>query len=438
MPGPQSTAFFILMVAAFAGLAWWLAVAKKVAVRLLAALLAFVPAMLFGVAAVNKYYDYYQTWSAAFADLTNSGGQAVELPDGAAASSATFSNVLGSSIDTPLAAHQGLTLRLTVPGPASHLTRTVFVYLPPQYFQAGYLHYDFPAIELLHGFPGVPQDWISVVGITTTLRNLISAGLARPVVLVMPDANGGLGISLQCLNQAHGPQDATYLARDLPAAIARIIRVQPPGGAWGIAGYSEGGFCAADLALQYRRSYGKAGVLSGYFKPMANRLGSPPRPVSPFAGNAGRRRLNTPDDLVSSLPAGTQVPQFWLGAGTGSPLDVRNARIFAQLLRIRQPDATLRLVPGGGHSMFTWRALVPPMLEWMTPPLARAARKADARAAQARAAACAAQGAGAPGPPFGCVNPVLVPARAARVAGAGPRGAPGAGHPRGKAPPASG
>jgi hypothetical protein len=31
---------------------------------------------------------------------------------------------------------------------------------------------------------------------------------------------------------------------------------------------------------------------------------------------------------------------------------------------------TLWLVPGGGHSMFTWRALIPPMLEWMTPRLA--------------------------------------------------------------------
>ena len=40
--------------------------------RVLAACLAFIPAMLFGVAAVNKYYGYYQTWGAAAADI---GGQ---------------------------------------------------------------------------------------------------------------------------------------------------------------------------------------------------------------------------------------------------------------------------------------------------------------------------------------------------------------------------
>ncbi len=31
------------------------------------------------------------------------------------------------------------------------------------------------------------------------------------------------------------------------------------------------------------------------------------------------------------------------------------------------------MVPGGGHTMATWRALVPSMLEWMTPLLTAAA-----------------------------------------------------------------
>jgi len=393
VPGPQSTLFFLMMAAAFAGLIWWLAVARQLAFRVFAACLAFVPAMLFGVAAVNKYYDYYQNWSAAFADLTNQGGQAAQVTGTAERSGVGFSRFLGSTIDYGIAVKQGFTVRLTVPGPASHISRTVFVYLPPQYFQARYGHYDFPAIELIHGFPGVPQDWISVLGITTILLNLVNAGRAKPVVLVMPNANGGRGISLQCLNQVSGPRDATYLARDLPAVLSQILRVQPPGPAWGIAGYSEGGFCAANLGLRYGRYFGYAGVLSGYFRPLDNQLGHPPRPVSPFGGNARLRRQNTPDDLVRSLPAGAPVAQFWLGAGAGVAQDVGDARVFDQLLQIRQPRVTLRLVPGGGHSMFTWRSLAPPMLEWMTPRLtaeadlatkrATRARKAQARAARA-------------------------------------------------------
>jgi enterochelin esterase-like enzyme len=148
---------------------------------------------------------------------------------------------------------------------------------------------------------------------------------AQPAVLVMPDANGNRDVSLQCLNQARGPQDATFLAGDLPSYISGILRVQPPGRAWGIAGYSEGGFCAANLGLQYGRTFRYAGVLSGYFKPSDNQLAHPSRTVNPFDGNAALRRRNTPVDLLESLPPGTPVPQFWLGTGALDHADTKNA-----------------------------------------------------------------------------------------------------------------
>ena len=66
---PQSTLFFVVLLAMFAGLVWWLMKAKHIAIRIIAAFLAFVPAMVFGVATVNKYYDYYQTWGSAAATL---------------------------------------------------------------------------------------------------------------------------------------------------------------------------------------------------------------------------------------------------------------------------------------------------------------------------------------------------------------------------------
>jgi len=380
---PQSAAFFLLLIVVFVGLMWWMAVAKQVVFRVLAACLAFLPAMAFGVAAVNKYYDYYQNWNAAISDLTGQSAQTAGVPSAYSGSGVRFSTFLGSAIDPAVAAQDGYTLHLSVPGKLSHITRSVYLYLPPQYFQPSYRNYRFPAIELLHGFPGQPQDWITVVGVTTMLQGLVGANLAKPAVLVMPDANGGRVISLQCLNQYRGPQDATYLAEDLPAYIARILRVQPPGPAWGIAGYSEGGFCAANLGLKYGDSFGLAGVLSGYFVPSDNQLGRPPRLVNPFGPSPAARRENTPVDLLTSMPAGTRVPQFWLGVGSGDPSDYKDAQIFAQLLQVRQPGVTLKVVPGGGHTMFTWRALMPPMLEWMTPQLAGAVTAEQARQAHA-------------------------------------------------------
>ena len=371
---PQSTALFVLLVVIFGGLMWPTIFARHTAIRVLAACLAFMPAMLFGVLAVNKYYGYYQTWGAVVADMTNRGVSAASrVPDITLTSGSRSGTLDGSHAHLRQAQQQGYMLRLMVTGPRSRITRAVYVYLPPQYFQPGYQAYRFPVIELIHGQPGQPEDWISVVGVTNTFDHLLQEGLARPAVLVMPDANGSTRISLQCLNQVGGPQDLTYLAVDLPAQIARTLRVQRPGSAWGVAGYSEGGFCAANMALRYPHRYGFAGALSGYFTPLDNQLAEPHRPISPFGGNLRLQQENTPLEEIQQLPAGAVIPRFWLGTGADDRQDVANAEAFWQELQPRQPSVPLTLTAGCGHTMTTWRAEVPSMLSWMTRGLARAA-----------------------------------------------------------------
>jgi enterochelin esterase-like enzyme len=377
---PQSPALFILLIAMFGVLMWRTLVTRRAAFRVLAACLAFVPAMVFGVLAVNKYYGYYQTWGAMAADLTQQGPSAASgVPDVKLAADSRSGTLDGSRSHLKAAQQQGYLMRTTVTGRRSGITRVVYVYLPPQYFQPAYRAYRFPVIELIHGQPGVPQDWITVVGVTRAFDRLLAHRHAQPAVLVMPDANGGDRISLQCLNQVGGPQDLTYLAVDLPAQIARMLRVSRPGRAWAVAGYSEGGFCAANMALRYPHRYGFAGVLSGYFTPLDNQLAGTGRLVSPFAGDARLQQQNTPLDELPNLPAATVIPGFWLGAGAADGQDVASAERFWQELRPRQPEAPLTLTPGSGHTMTTWRAQVPSMLSWMTPRLAQAARTPAAR-----------------------------------------------------------
>ena len=373
MLGPQSTVLLVLLVAGFGALMWRMLVTRLALLRAVAAGLAFMLAMLFGVLAVNRYYDYYQSWGAAAADLTSQGvSTGVQVPVRALTSGSRSGDFAGTDIYLQLARQQGYTVRLAVAGPRSRITRTVYVYLPPQYFQSAYRSYRFPVIELIHGQPGEPQDWINVVGVTVTLDQLMNQKVAQPAVLVMPDANGGQRVSLQCLNQAGGPQDLTYLALDLPVQVAHIFRVQPPGHAWGVAGYSEGGFCSANMALRFPSRYGAAGVLSGYFAPLDNRLGNRARPVSPFGGSRKLQQENTPLDEIRQLPAGAAIPRFWIGAGRNNGPDADDAKFFWQELQLRQADVPLLLTPGGGHNMITWRAQVPPMLRWMTQILARA------------------------------------------------------------------
>jgi len=387
---PQSWLLFALLIVLFGALIWWLVATRHVALKVVAAILSFVMAMAFGVLSVNKYFGYYATWGAAVADLSNqSPNSGPNIPEGSLLVGQKDPAFNQHAVYLRLALEQGYTLRLTVKGPLSHIRRSVYVYLPPAYFEPQYSKYRFPVIELIHGQPGLPQDWINVVGIQETLNQMVKQGQASPVVLVMPDANGGNRISLQCLNQVGGPQDLTYLAQDVPNAIAHLLRVQKPGTAWGVAGYSEGGYCAANMALRYRYRYGFAASMSGYFVPALNKLANPARSVSPFgtgSASASLRTQNTPIDEINAVAPGARLPQFWLGAGQGDRADVANAEYFAQELQLHQADVPLVLTPGGGHTMGTWHAEIPPMLSWLTTGLSNTVAH-EIQLAQARARA---------------------------------------------------
>ena len=404
---PQGTGLFLLLIAVFAALLVWVALAKQVVFRVLAACLAFLPAMVFGVAAVNKFYDYYQTWGGMITDLT--GQNSGSIPKYAAVgvgSNKEFDKDIGRITSTAEDAQVGYLFQTTVTGASSHLTRKVYVYLPPQYFQKAYEHYKFPVVELLHGSPGDPEAWVAVMGVIPTFLDLLENHPSDAAVLVMPDTDGGEQYSLQCLNDPGGIQDMTFVGLDVPNYIARLIRVQPPGRAWGLAGYSEGAFCTANIAVQEPKRFGAVGVLSGYFQPSASQIPEGNKPdgkpvvVNVFARHPALLLRNTPSEYVLRVPAGVFLPLFWLAAGADSQPDITAAKQFQQLLlETRLANAPLVIVPGGGHQASVWRAALGPMFAWMTPRLAANAAKADHGAAEAAAAAAAARKAHAKPPP---------------------------------------
>jgi enterochelin esterase-like enzyme len=397
---PQGTGFFLLLMVVFGGLLVWVALARQIVFRVFAACLAFVPAMVFGIAAVNKFYDYYQTWGGMVNDLTGQGVSSI--PKYAAAGAGTnkqFDKSIGRVTSLAEDAQVGYLFQTSVVGVRSHLIRDVYVYLPPQYFQKAYRHYKFPVIELLHGSPGSPQAWVDVMGVIPTFLNLLETHPADTAVLVMPDTDGGQQYGLQCLNNPRGIQDMTFVALDVPAAIARVARVQPPGRAWGMAGYSEGGYCAANIALQDPAGYGAVGVLSGYFAPVrssvpaGNKPGGKPQRVNVFLGYPDLQFINTPRAYITRVPINDVLPAFWLAVGARDKPDFIAAANFKQLLQTRVANVPFVVVPGGGHQGSVWRAALAPMLGWMTPQLAQQAARADAAAKVAAAKAAAAKAA---------------------------------------------
>lgn len=387
MLGPQGNFFFLLLLLTFAGLVAWVVITRRVFLRVLAACLSFLPAMVFGIGVVNKYYDYYQTWGALFSDLS---GQAPSVP---LLSSATLGSgnaaavqALIKSSDAQLDAKFGLLFDTTIAGRGSHISRQAYVYLPPQYFSKAYASYRFPAIELLHGSPGQPSAWVNVMNVIPVFLQLLNAHEAQPAVLVMPDTDGGQQYALQCLNDPHGLQDMTYVGREVAAWTAASLRVQPPGPAWGIAGYSEGGYCAANIGLQYPARFGFTGVLSGYFAPIASQVpvDGKPRDIQVYRHYPRLELVNSPDEYITRIPSRVIIPHFFLAAGAEDLGDVRDAEVFRQELELRNASVPLVIIPGGGHQARVWRAALTPMFEWMTPQLSEAVKLAEQKAAAQR------------------------------------------------------
>lgn len=337
---PNSILLVVVLLVLAVSALWALARYRHLAVRIGAGALALVLAAVAGMAVVNDYYGYYQTWSQLSQDLNGS--------------YTAYSTTTAHREMLPQKGH-GRLESVTLAGAHSGIRRTGLVYLPPQYFEKRYAHTAFPVMELIHGSPGYPGQWIVHLAVTRLEDTLIAHHLMGPEVLVMPSMNAGR----QFEEGVDGPQarDDTYLTQDVRADVEQRFRVSHDPAEWGIAGYSSGGYCAANLALRHRGSFGAAGVMDGYFRPQdgpaATALGH--HPVAEAA--------NDPLRIAAGLSGTGPVPAFWLSVGTGVRSDVAAARAFVAALRgIEQ--VTVVKQPGAYHNFYAWAPAVPHLLTW--------------------------------------------------------------------------
>ncbi|MGH3245925.1 MAG: alpha/beta hydrolase, partial [Trebonia sp.] len=292
------------------------------------------------------YYGYYTTWGGLWADFSGGNGNL-----GVISSPTSTSAVVAGRIGwTNLA------------GKLSGYNRRGLVYLPPQYGQARYARMRFPVVELFHGTPGTPLGWDTVLRIDKVANTLLAKHLIGPMVLVMPAINGTGHNYQDCVN---GPSvnDDTYLTKDVRTDILAHYRVSHDPYEWGAAGYSSGGFCAANLALRHPGSFGAAAVLNGYF-----------RAADGPAGNALNRSAlleaaNSPLYLAEKLrPNGGPVPALWVAAGTHDTADYPPATAFVAAMNRIEQVPFIKL--NAGDTANAWDAVLPSALTWLWQQLA--------------------------------------------------------------------
>jgi enterochelin esterase-like enzyme len=346
--GPTSVAVVVLLIAACVLCVFFAVRFRRWFTRAGVTALAALLGLVLGLIAVNDNYGYYRTWSSVADAIFGGPAAPAYAPNAKRARTVAKEN--------------GTLSRITLTGALSHIARTGLVYLPPQYYEKDYANVRFPVVELLHGSPGSPYDWQVTLDITKVANELIDRGVMGPMVLVMPEINAGRRY-LECVNGPYAA-DETYVADDVRADVQAQFRVSTDPAEWGIAGYSSGGYCAANIALRERTSFGAAGIIDGYFRagdgPAASDLGNDPALVA----------ANSPIAVADHLPADVRpLPAFWVAGGTEDGSDFAAARAFVAALGGLE-QVTFAPQKGAGHDFYSWSTAVPTMLAWMWQQLA--------------------------------------------------------------------
>lgn len=206
--------------------------------------------------------------------------------------------------------------------------RSVLVYTPPQYDEN---QEAYPVLYLLHGLNGNALSWNERGRATQILDHLIVQRKAKPMILVMPDANPVClvaqkeDVSLMkniLLYPAWKRRELEKCFPEMDAFLSGKYRFSTKEGSRAVAGLSAGAKQAANLANMYCGTFSSVGMFS------------------PVVGHQ-----QVPDSCYA---------KYWIGGGTG---DMFHHRInkFRKCLQRNHIYYTM-YNSRGGHTWRNWRA----------------------------------------------------------------------------------
>ena len=244
-------------------------------------------------------------------------------------------------------AQPGVVQPVTVPSSAlGGRSQEAYVYLPSGYAQHPQRRYA--VLYLLHGFPGRPLAFLETVQMGVIDDALAAKQRAQPLILVMPFGSTSTFTDKEWVNGiAPGNGWSTFVARDLVRYVDLHYRTVARGAGRAIAGLSEGGFGAFDIALHHPREFSIVESWSGYQRPDKLR--------SIFGSHLQLLPANDPRLLVRRLAPRLRElgTYFWFYSGSTDRLDKQNAAFARELQSLRLPHRYF--VAYGGHNWALWR-----------------------------------------------------------------------------------
>jgi S-formylglutathione hydrolase FrmB len=206
--------------------------------------------------------------------------------------------------------------------------RTVWVYRPDVPDSA-----TLPVVYFLHGVPGSAFD-VFQAGAAAVLDRMFASGVP-PFVVASPTGFGKAHADTEWADSVDGLDKVeTYLVNRVIPAVEGANRRDRNHRV--IAGFSMGGYGAANLALRHTNLFASAAVFAGYFHI--------DDPDEVFGRDPAVEAANDPDEMITHV----HDVQFWLADGTEDrePVVQGEAVHFAKLAGSSVAPGDLVLAPG--------------------------------------------------------------------------------------------
>lgn len=242
----------------------------------------------------------------------------------------------------------GTVSRVWYNSPSLGMQRRMTVYTPAGYEKS---NKKYPVLYLLHGMGGDEEAWIALGRTAQILDNLIAAGKAEPMIVVMPNGNvsqeAAPGETPGRMDQPvfnlpktmEGTMEQTF--PDIMKFVESTYRVKKQKSARAIAGLSMGGFHSLHISKEYPDKFDYVGLFSAAILPTDH-----------------AKMQNVPEvyqDIEAKLQKQFKNPPalYWIGIGRDDFLYSSN-KDFRQLLdKLHCPYTYFET--GEGHIWRNWR-----------------------------------------------------------------------------------
>lgn len=254
----------------------------------------------------------------------------------------------------------GAVSEVAIPGTISGFAaRPGWVYLPPAYLTVN--RPALPVLVLIPGEPGGPTDWITYGRLARTMNAFADEHHGLAPVVVVPDLTGAHVGNTMCVDSALG-NAGTYFRKDVIGWILANLHVDHDTAHWAVGGFSFGGTCALQFAVDYPSLFPTFLDISGEEAPT---LGSAAKSISEaFAGDKAKYEAIEPLRQLAKAHEEPKLAALWRKLdGTfivGSTDKVYGPQQAVVVKACRRAGMTVHATtyPGDHHWAYSYVALI--------------------------------------------------------------------------------